>query len=99
MLDYKVAPLQTSRMPRVGLLWAADTVLEEGDAPKIAGMHFMVQKRTDFGPDGWDAVMPGAQFDIIKATGANHFTLLVRLGPRAVGFLSWRGKRPERHTN
>ncbi len=77
MLDYQVAPLKTARMPRVGLIWAADTVLEEGNAPKMKGMHFMVQKRTDFGPDGWDAVLPGAEFDIVRATGANHFTLMV----------------------
>ncbi|KAK4235192.1 beta-ketoacyl synthase [Achaetomium macrosporum] len=76
MLDYKVAPLKTARMPKVGLIWAADTVLEEKDAPKLKGMHFMVQKRVDFGPDGWDTVLPGAEFDIVKATGANHFTLM-----------------------
>lgn len=79
MLDYKVAALKTARMPRVGLIWAADTVLEEAEAPKMKGMHFMVQKRTDFGPDGWDSVLPGAEFDIVRATGANHFTLMVSL--------------------
>lgn len=79
MLDYKVAPLNTTRMPKVGLVWAADTVMEEKDAPKIKGMHFMVNKRKDFGPDGWDTVIPGADFDIVKATGANHFTLMVSL--------------------
>ena len=79
MLDYKVAPLNTTRMPKVGIVWAADTVMEEKDAPKIKGMHFMVNKRKDFGPDGWDTVIPGADFDIVKATGANHFTLMVRL--------------------
>lgn len=77
MLDYKVAPLNTTRMPKVGIVWAADTVMEEKDAPKIKGMHFMVNKRKDFGPDGWDTVIPGAEFDIVKATGANHFTLMV----------------------
>ncbi|KAL2132795.1 hypothetical protein VTI74DRAFT_3364 [Chaetomium olivicolor] len=76
MLDYKVAPLKTGRMPRVGLIWAADTVMDEANAPKMKGMHFMVQKRTDFGPDGWDGVLPGAEFHIVKATGANHFTLM-----------------------
>ena len=45
----------------------------------MKGMHFMVQKRKDFGPDGWDGVMPGAEFDIVKADGANHFTLMVSL--------------------
>lgn len=79
MLDYKVGPLKTDRMPRVGLIWAAETVLEEAEAPKMTGMHFMVQKRIDFGPDGWDGVLPGAEFDIVKATGANHFTLMVSL--------------------
>lgn len=79
MLDYKVAPLNTTRMPKVGIVWAADTVMEEKDAPKIKGMHFMVQKRKNFGPDGWDTVIPGAEFDIVKATGANHFTLMVSL--------------------
>ena len=79
MLDYKVAPLNTTRMPKVGIVWAADTVMEEKDAPKIKGMHFMVNKRKDFGPDGWDTVIPGAEFDIVKATGANHFTLMVSL--------------------
>jgi len=77
MLDYKVAPLKTARMPKVGIIWAANTVLEEANAPKMKGMHFMVQKRTDFGPDGWDTVFPGAEFVIMKATGANHFTLMV----------------------
>ena len=79
MLNYQVAPLKTARMPKVGLIWAADTVLDEGNAPKMKGMHFMVQKRTDFGPDGWDGVLPGAEFDIVRATGANHFTLMVSL--------------------
>ena len=85
MLDYKVAPLKTKRMPKVGIVWASETVLDERDAPKMKGMHFMVQKRTDFGPDGWDGVMLGAEFDIVKAEGANHFTLFVRLP-----FLSFR---------
>jgi noranthrone synthase len=79
MLDYKVASLKTARMPTVGLIWAADTVMEEGKAPKMKGMHFMVQKRKDFGPDGWDTILPGADFDIVKADGANHFTLMVSL--------------------
>ncbi len=86
MLDYQVAPLRTRRMPKVGLIWAADTVLEEAEAPKMKGMHFMVQKRMDFGPDGWDGVLPGAEFDIVRATGANHFTLMVSFPSPA---LSW----------
>lgn len=79
MLDYRVAPLKTNRMPKVGIIWASETVMEEDNAPKMKGMHFMVQKRKDFGPDGWDVVCPGAEFDIVRAEGANHFTLMVCL--------------------
>jgi noranthrone synthase len=79
MMDYKVAPLRTNRMPKVGIVWASETVMDEKTAPKMKGMHFMIQKRTDFGPDGWDEVMPGAEFDIVKANGANHFSLMVSL--------------------
>lgn len=77
MLEYKVAALKTNRMPKVGIVWATDTVMDERTAPKMKGMHFMVQKRKDFGPDGWDTVLPGAEFDIVRAEGANHFTLMV----------------------
>ncbi|KAL4816998.1 putative sterigmatocystin biosynthesis polyketide synthase [Aspergillus spinulosporus] len=78
MLDYRVAPLKTNRMPKVGIIWASETVMDEENAPKMKGMHFMVQKRKDFGPDGWDVVCPGAEFDIVRAEGANHFTLMTK---------------------
>lgn len=90
MLDYKVAPLNTGRMPKVGIVWAADTVMEEKDAPKIKGMHFMVQKRKDFGSDGWETVLPGADFEIVKASGANHFTLMVSFCSFAVRLKRYR---------
>ncbi|KAL9609770.1 MAG: hypothetical protein Q9167_005482 [Letrouitia subvulpina] len=77
MMDYKVAPLKTKRMPKVGILWACDTVMDEKDAPKLKGMHFMVNKRKNFGPDGWDTVLPGADFVIDKVQGGNHFSIMV----------------------
>ncbi|KAL4876805.1 beta-ketoacyl synthase [Aspergillus karnatakaensis] len=78
MLDYRVAPMKTHRMPKVGIIWAGETVMDEKEAPKMKGMHFMVQKRTDFGPDGWETVCPGAEFEVVKAEGANHFTLMTK---------------------
>ncbi|KAF2259018.1 polyketide synthase-like protein [Lojkania enalia] len=75
-MDYRSSPLKTRRMPKLGLIWASDTVMDEATAPKMEGMHFMVNKRTDFGPDGWDQVLPGGEVDIIVAEGANHFTLM-----------------------
>ncbi|EME39092.1 polyketide synthase [Dothistroma septosporum NZE10] len=78
MLDYKCKPLQTKKMPNVGLIWADSTVMKEDEAPKMKGMHFMIQKRTNFGPDGWDEVCPGAKFEIVKAVDTNHFTLMTK---------------------
>lgn len=76
-MDYASSPLKTHRMPKLGLIWASDTVMDEATAPKMKGMHFMVHKRTNFGPDGWDEVLPGGEVEIIVAEGANHFTLMV----------------------
>ncbi|XPT00024.1 Noranthrone synthase [Ascochyta lentis] len=75
-MGYRSSPLKTHRMPKLGLIWASDTVLDEATAPKMEGMHFMVHKRTDFGPDGWDQVLPGGEYEIAIAEGANHFTLM-----------------------
>ena len=78
MLPYKAKPLKAYPMPRVGILWACDTVLDGKGAPKLKNTtHFMTRRRSDFGPDGWDTVLPGAEFLIDRAVGANHFTMMV----------------------
>ena len=78
MLPYKAKPLKAYPMPRVGILWACDTVLDGKGAPRIKNTtHFMTRKRSDFGPDGWDTMLPGAEFIMDRAVGANHFTLMV----------------------
>ena len=78
MLPYKAKPLKAYPMPRVGILWACETVLDGKGAPKIQNTtHFMTRKRNDFGPDGWDSVLPGAEFVMDRAVGANHFTMMV----------------------
>ncbi|KAL3420846.1 polyketide synthase [Phlyctema vagabunda] len=61
---------------RVGILWATETVMDERQAPKMKGIHFMINKRKDFGPDGWDKILPGAEITIDTVNGANHFTLM-----------------------
>ena len=77
MLPYKATPLKTRRMPKVGILWACNTVMDEKHAPKIKKTHFMTKKRQEFGPDGWETVLPGAEFVLDRAIGANHFTMMV----------------------
>ena len=82
MLPYKARPLKVRPMPRVGILWACETVLDGEGAPRLKKTtHFMTRRRSDFGPDGWDSVLPGAEFLIDRAVGANHFTMMVGLPP------------------
>ena len=89
MLPYKAKPLKAYPMPRVGILWACDTVLDGKGAPKLKKTtHFMTRKRSDFGPDGWETVLPGAEFLIDRAVGANHFTMMVCSLLSSQGFFS-----------
>ncbi|KMU82173.1 hypothetical protein CIHG_10567, partial [Coccidioides immitis H538.4] len=77
MLPYQATPLKTRRLPKVGILWACETVMDAAGAPDIGERnHFMLRRRQDFGPDGWDTVLPGAEFVLGKAVGANHFTMM-----------------------
>lgn len=88
MLPYKAKPLKTHPMPRVGILWACDTVLDGKGAPKMKNTtHFMTRRRSDFGPDGWDTVLPGAEFIMDRAVGANHFTMMVSFPPSLPPYL------------
>lgn len=77
VLKYKALPLNAAKMPKVGLLWACETVMDGANAPKIDMEHFMLQKRTEFGPDGWQGLLPGAEFKLNAVHGANHFTMMV----------------------
>ena len=89
MLPYKARPLKAYPMPKVGILWACDTVLDGKGAPKLEKTtHFMTRKRSDFGPDGWETVLPGAEFLIDRAVGANHFTMMVCFLLSSQGFFS-----------
>ena len=93
MLPYKAKPLTAYPMPRVGILWACDTVLDGEGAPKLKkSTQFMTRKRSDFGPDGWETVLPEAEFLIDRAVGANHFTMMVCFSPfvsRPSSLLPW----------
>jgi noranthrone synthase len=83
----KVPPLEvpSERLPRVSIIWACDTVLKDANVdwmPNLSkdqskGIHFLIEKRTDFGPDGWEKMLPGAEILCDKVLGANHFSMMV----------------------
>ncbi|KAJ5151396.1 polyketide synthase [Penicillium canariense] len=81
MLPYQAVPLQAARVPNVGIIWACETVMDADDAPdlglKMGRDHFMLKRRQEFGPDGWEKLLPGAEFTLAKVVGADHFTMMV----------------------
>lgn len=81
MLPYKATPIEARKMPNVGLIWASETVMDGEDAPdlglKMGRDHFMLRRRENFGPDGWETLLPGSEFLVEKSKGANHFDMVV----------------------
>ncbi|KAJ4422981.1 Type I Iterative PKS [Gnomoniopsis sp. IMI 355080] len=78
MLGYRPMPLRTAEPPRVGILWATETVMQAAGAPdSLKGReHFLLQARKDFGPDGWERLIPGSSFVLERSAGANHFNMM-----------------------
>ncbi|TVY85230.1 putative sterigmatocystin biosynthesis polyketide synthase [Lachnellula suecica] len=87
------------KLPKVSIIWACETVL--GDAkvewmPNLTdgqskGIHFLVEKRTDFGPCGWEKMLPGAEILCDKVVGANHFSMMQKPFITQVGQFFERG--------
>jgi len=84
MRGHRVDPLDIpeGKRPKVSLIWACDNILDDCKADWVdqlndsKGMHFLVQKRTDFGPCGWEKMLPGVDINCDKVIGANHFSMM-----------------------
>jgi noranthrone synthase len=83
--DYRADPLQgNKKMPKVSIIWACESVLDEKNKPPPElltgkGSHFLLEKRTDFGPCGWEGLMPEAEIMCERVEGGNHFSMMVCL--------------------
>lgn len=71
--------------PRTHLIWAEDGVCKrEGDVrPEYRDddpreMRWLLENRTDFGPNGWDVLLGRDNISIDRIPNANHFTMLRR---------------------
>lgn len=85
---YVASPLPANKVPRVSLIWACDSVMDGKNIPKMPpnpddteGMKFLTEARTDFSGNGWEELFPKHSMTIERATGANHFTMMVSLLP------------------
>ncbi|KAI1412620.1 polyketide synthase [Hypoxylon sp. FL1857] len=86
--EYRAAPMRPGRyfdLPKVSIIWAATCIADNPRLPKLAphpddteGMKFLLERRTDFGPNGWDALFPGRERDIVidRVEGAHHFSMM-----------------------
>ncbi|EPE33704.1 Thiolase-like protein [Glarea lozoyensis ATCC 20868] len=69
------------KMPRTVIIWARDGV--EKDSKKTLewkgrmpnSMHWLMEDRSDMGPNGWERLLGSAKIDCLSVD-ANHFTMM-----------------------
>ncbi|KFY21351.1 hypothetical protein V493_07486 [Pseudogymnoascus sp. VKM F-4281 (FW-2241)] len=81
--SYYGTPLEpTYRAPRTQIIWASDAI-DRHCNPKFdrqpddpEGLKFLTEARVDFGPCGWETLLPEDRISISCATDANHFSMM-----------------------
>ncbi|RAL03689.1 thioesterase domain-containing protein [Aspergillus ibericus CBS 121593] len=80
---YHATPIEPScEAPRTQIIWAGDAV-DRHLEPKFErrpddpeGLKFLTEARTDFGPCGWESLVPRTKMDIARIVDANHFSMM-----------------------
>jgi naphtho-gamma-pyrone polyketide synthase len=71
-----------SQAPRTQVIWACDSIDRhldekfERSADDPEGLKFLTETRMDFGPCGWETLIPEEEIEISRIEGANHFTMM-----------------------
>ena len=79
---YEAQPLNPGSILRTHLIWAQDGVYQSTDArlePQPDDTHemtWLLNERTDFGPNGWDRLVGHDGLRIATLKGANHFSMM-----------------------
>ncbi|KAB8239545.1 beta-ketoacyl synthase [Aspergillus alliaceus] len=96
--SYRATPYTSNDPPRTQIIWACDAI-DKHCEPKFErrpedpeGLKFLTATRTDFGPCGWDSLLPEEDIVLDRMTGANHFSMMKgefakRLSEMIEGFL------------
>lgn len=70
------------QMPLTTVIWARDGVCKNPDDPRPEcigrmpnSMQWLVENRTDFGPNGWEKLLPANKIRSAEMDG-NHFTMM-----------------------
>ncbi|TWU71827.1 putative PKS-like protein biosynthetic cluster [Metarhizium rileyi] len=81
--QYDIKPFKLGTAPPTHILWAADGVYKSTGGRRLAEqlddtreMKWLLEKRTDFGPNGWDTVIGTERLNMEVLEGANHFTMM-----------------------
>jgi thioesterase domain-containing protein len=85
LTDYKPQPIPArdlARAPRTLAVWARHGVCRYPDSPRPevrgdepASMNWLLNNRTDFGPNGWGRLLGCVEFKTMSVDG-NHFDLM-----------------------
>lgn len=79
---YKAVPFQ-GPAPKTHIIWAQDGVCKDPNSPKPEmraddprEMKWLLNNRTDLGPNGWDQLVGTGQVVVKSMQNANHFTMM-----------------------
>jgi naphtho-gamma-pyrone polyketide synthase len=80
---YRAKPFEPGRGPKTHIIWAKDGVCKYPEDPRPEPrdddpreMNWLLNNRTDFGPNGWDALLGRRDMVIETLDNANHFSMM-----------------------
>ncbi|KAI9762130.1 MAG: Type I Iterative PKS [Chaenotheca gracillima] len=80
---YKAVPFAPGQAPQTHVIWAKDGVCKNPEDPRPEPraddpreMKWLLNNRTDFGPNGWDQLLGGGRLVVETMAGANHFSMM-----------------------
>lgn len=81
---YRAVPFAAGKAPKTHTIWAMDGVCKFADRPRPEAAEddpkeilWLLENRTDFGPNGWDDLLGGRENLVIETLdGANHFSMM-----------------------
>ena len=79
--SYRASLLPQDKMPKALLIWARDGITKPNgprppcDGPEPAPMTWLLDKRTDFGDNGWGELLPTNKMTFAQVDG-HHFSMV-----------------------
>lgn len=80
----KMSAVPAEAAPDVHIIWATDSVLPRGGAAQTGldcsakVTRFLLEERTDLGPNDWETLFPGASKISIATMPGNHFNIVYK---------------------